>query len=678
MKQSYIKALILILSLCGLLIHAKTITDWDKEETRAVEEKVKQAKRYFVKNANGTMFQTYYKKELKGFLSKQTIEHIESEIKRVTSLISRDESAYQNTKKRRAKSSDYHSYLVDRKYRILVNKDYLKMLNEELSRKKQQTKLDKNNSNTKEIKQTRKDAPENKNSEEVAKEIGLSQNNLILERLAENEWNANDEKLAEEIAYKVAKSWFGNFANAIRARVHYKKTTKHASKRRFGWSRYFKSNTEDLKEIKESILKQYHDFKYNKSQKVEPLKLLIQKKVKPTRHELETTDKFNEKIITLKYLISQLDEDLRNKELENQKVEKNKYPLRGKAHTPIKLYKNIYSGLSMEYFNKLLIEKKDIFDHFDSIAKDKYKKEGIWVKVERNDYSRKVDYVFFDSINELREYRKKSSRYDNFATYNKVEFLLSHDLLPITKQGNFIQESKQSSIFINSKGQILNLRSLDVLLNTHAFISGIKFELKESENINPELLINKFKKDYPNLKQDGTIPRNSFEFIKDMSDNDIKELSQIVEKVKQKFDHKVKELLKNHTSELSSSPEMINIVKEQVRENLNEVENNVKQSFLSSRFNFPQREANSLTLANENVVIFIEKEYYRMETLEQSGKKVIARYIKKDNSISVTIMDKKLVEYRDKIKKDLRNAIKEYNEAGRQKQKQEELKQLDF
>lgn len=52
--------------------------------------------------------------------------------------------------------------------------------------------------------------------------------------------------------------------------------------------------------------------------------------------------------------------------------------------------------------------------------------------------------------------------------------------------------------------------------------------------------------------------------------------------------------------------------------------------------------------------------------------------IYKEKILQVKIKDAKLVEYRNMLNSEFRNAIKKYNAKGKEKQKNKELKQLDF
>ena len=96
------------------------------------------------------------------------------------------------------------------------------------------------------------------------------------------------------------------------------------------------------------------------------------------------------------------------------------------------------------------------------------------------------------------------------------------------------------------------------------------------------------------------------------------------------------------------------------------------------------------TLLKLEIVKLQQELIYKTQSLalETSGSKrpelklyndnIIISFIKHDYHIAVKIKDAKLVEYRNMLNSEFRNAIKKYNAKGKEKQKNKELKQLDF
>ena len=260
-----------------------------------------------------------------------------------------------------------------------------------------------------------------------------------------------------------------------------------------------------------------------------------------------------------------------------------------------------------------------------------------------------------------------------------VKFLWTSDLLPIKKQGHLIQEAEQSSIFLNSERQILSINGVrdKNILYAYAFLLGVEFKFVETENLKFKSLIDKFKNDYPSLKQNGTIPSSdSIKFTKELSDSDIEDINRHRKNLEQKKDQVLKDGL-NQPAVSSLTEDEKDQVKVFSNLYVDRIMREQEQLFLKQKCDFPQRQTHTITLQNDNVIITLTKNYSYHESLERSGKKVIAHY-SSEGHISISIKDKKLVDHRKKIEAPLRNTIKEYNKEGIQKQKQEELKKLDF
>ena len=283
--------------------------------------------------------------------------------------------------------------------------------------------------------------------------------------------------------------------------------------------------------------------------------------------------------------------DTAKPETENRIAEELKYPLKGKIHTPIKLYKNIYSGLSGEYFKKYF-------------SKDDMKE---------------ISFLWKDTLLRV--------KYDDF----------------------FINDDKpyyQEFAGLNSSNQLVKIKKDD--REKYSFLLGVQLKFTPTQNITVQTYIDKFKKDYPNLKQRGSVS-NSFVRTHLLPE----------ELVDQEFfntaSEKTAQKVRSHDKEAAER-------------------NTLKAVYMYLFYHPPQEK---IILSNDNVEIVLSGNYnFTLSRLEIKDKRVEVAYYLQD--VTISIIDVQLLKYRKQIECDLRNAIKEYNKKGAEKKKAKELLQLNF
>ena len=315
---------------------------------------------------------------------------------------------------------------------------------------------------------------------------------------------------------------------------------------------------------------------------------------------------------------------------------KTEFPLKGKIHTPIKLYKNLMSGLSMDFYNPDVIVKN-------------YKVKLLWentlLPIEEDGFL----------IKKVRDFEENN---------------LSH-LQPGDRKYIYFNADKQMKIIDVSYDYEYKYK------HKYAFLLGVQIKFEETENIKVQTYIEKFKKDYPNLKQSGSFPKDRTleEISIKITDRDITSLKAKIKERCQIAKEKADELIGANIYRLSPGERLA--LNEKVREMQSEVANQVVEEFVQG---YPKEKAFEIKLCNNDVVISFTKIYNRTTPhVDYRNKNICFEYYYSGIApFVITIKDIKLLAYREQIEKDLICAIKEYNKKGMEKQKKKELQQLNF
>ena len=302
-------------------------------------------------------------------------------------------------------------------------------------------------------------------------------------------------------------------------------------------------------------------------------------------------------------------EEKRKAEEKRIAEEKAKYPLKTTGYTPMRLYKNIYSGVSRKYFYKAKLNQEN---------------------------DNKITPLWEDSFFTV--------RYKDFSVTElpKGHIYREYVALSPSKQLKKVNIEYRSDIEHDFDGRITKGY---VNYNEYAFLIGVEFNFYETQNVTIQSFIDKFKKDYPDLKQQGTLhPQKS---SNDKSEKIEKQIADIY----QKLNTLKNKLLPPNIYKLSQKE--VEAVKLEIFKLHRELV--YKTQTLSLQASTAKKP--ELKLYNDNILIV---------------------FIKSGDYITVTIKDAKLVKYRKQLDSEFRNAIKEYNKQGEQKKKQKEMQQLDF
>ena len=302
-------------------------------------------------------------------------------------------------------------------------------------------------------------------------------------------------------------------------------------------------------------------------------------------------------------------EEKRKAEEKRIAEEKTKYPLKTAGYIPMRLYKNIYSGISRKYFYKAKLNQENV-----------NKITTLW------------EDTFF------------TVRYKDFSVTElpKGHIDRTYVALSPSKQLKKVNIAYGSDIEHDFDGRIAKGY---VNYNEYAFLIGVEFNFYETQNVTIQSFIDKFKKDYPDLKQQGTLhlPKNS--------DDKSKKIKNQIADIYKKLNTLKNKLLPPNIYKLSQKE--VEAVKLEI-------------------FNLQQE----LVYKTQDLALQASTE--KKPELKLYNDNVLIVFTKSADYITVTIKDAKLVKYRKQLDSEFRNAIKEYNKQGEQKKKQKEMQQLDF
>ena len=233
---------------------------------------------------------------------------------------------------------------------------------------------------------------------------------------------------------------------------------------------------------------------------------------------------------------------------------------------------------------------------------------------------------------------------------NSVRYEWANAMLPVLVNEFSLEECPvgrypHKFILLNSNKHIEFIEAEDAKEND--FLIGINFDIKETKNISARVFVDKFKSKYPDLKQKGSLEGNNSDDIKSIQ----KDLVAALQKMKILKDKLLPEnICKLSQKEVYSVKKEIMSVSEKIL-------------ILNNRLALIKNARSELILYNADILINIQR--YRNQWTQE-------------NEITVSIKDAKLIKHCEQKKKDLINAIKEYNKQGEQKKKQKEMQQLDF
>ena len=239
--------------------------------------------------------------------------------------------------------------------------------------------------------------------------------------------------------------------------------------------------------------------------------------------------------------------------------------------------------------------------------------------------------------------------------WESILFNVSMDDFSINEYGS------NDYVVLNKNGDIIKVAKNEGFY----FLLGVELEVKLSDNAATiGDYVKKFQETYPKLKVEDSITPNPENII--YSYDIPKQLLDAAHEIVQMEELSVGGGIVKYTPEQKKKM-LSTAILTAIYDPYVALEYGIGKDRLDKPYEF-------LRLSNDNIEICFTKDWSYKYSVDIDNAKIYKKYSVSD-TLKITIKDKKLMQYRGALKKKFADKIKEYNKAGKLKQKQ---KSLDF